>query len=324
VTQQTASEYLAHGQMPFFRLPSAPLALGDPPPDARAVILGVPYDGGTTYRPGARLAPFEIRRVSALVQGFHPGHWLAVFERLRAVDGGNVVFPPFDRGAVRDAIEVAAHRVHAAGSAPFLVGGDHSLTLPALRAAARRHGPLAVVHVDAHLDTSGPETWGEPYHHGTPLRHALSEGLIAVGKLHHVGIRGPWSSPADAEPGVAHGARIYTADDVSSRGVDAVAAEVREAIGDRPTYVTFDVDGIDPAFAPGTGTPVPGGLTSREALRLVRGLAGVRLVGADVVEVSPPQDHADVTAFLAAHVLFEALALAALRAPDPAAPTRVA
>jgi agmatinase len=316
VTQQTASEYLARGQIPFFRLPSAPLALGDPPPGTRAAILGVPYDGGTTYRPGARLAPFEVRRVSALVQGFHPGHWLQVFERLGAVDGGNVVFPPFDRGAVRDAIEAAAHRLHAAGSAPFLVGGDHGITLPALRAAARRHGPLALVHVDAHLDTSGPETWGEPFHHGTPLRHALSEGLVARGQLHHVGIRGPWASAADAEPGAAHGARIHTAEDVLSRGIDAVAAEVREAIGDRPTYLTFDVDGVDPAFAPGTGTPVPGGLTSREALRLVRGLAGVHLVGADVVEVSPPHDHADLTAFLAAHVLFEVLALAALRAPE--------
>jgi agmatinase len=320
VTQQTASEYLARGQIPFFRLPSAPLALGDPPPGTRAAILGVPYDGGTTYRPGARLAPFEVRRVSALVQGFHPGHWLQVFERLGAVDGGNVVFPPFDRGAVRDAIEAAAHRLHAAGSAPFLVGGDHGITLPALRAAARRHGPLALVHVDAHLDTSGPETWGEPFHHGTPFRHALAEGLVAPGQLHQVGIRGPWGAAGDAEPGRAAGARVFGIDEVAARGVADVAAEIRRAIGERPAYVSFDVDAVDPAFAPGTGTPVPGGLTSREALQLLRALAGTRLVGMDVVEVCPAADHADVTSHLAAYLLFEGLALAALARVQAAAP----
>jgi agmatinase len=315
VTQQSASAYLAHGQIPFFRLPVAPVVAGPPPPGTRAVLIGVPYDGGTTYRPGARLAPFEIRRVSALVQGYHPEHGLAVFERLRAVDGGNVVFPPFDAGAVRAAVEAAAFAVHAAGAAPFLVGGDHGISLPALRAAARRHGPLAVVHVDAHLDTSGPETWGEAFHHGTPFRHALEEGLVAEGQLHQIGMRGPWGSAADAEPGAAHGARTHTTAHLAARGIAAVAAEVRRAIGDRPTYLSFDVDAVDPAFAPGTGTPVPGGLTSREALQLVRELAGVQLVGADVVEVSPPFDHVDVTSFLAAYVLFEALAVAALRAP---------
>jgi agmatinase len=314
MTQQSAAEYLAHGQIPFFRLPVAPIAAGSPPAGARAVLVGVPYDGGTTYRPGARLAPFEVRRVSALVQGFHRGHGVSVFERLRAVDGGNVVFPPFDASAVRAAVEKAAAAVHAAGAAPLLVGGDHSITLPALRAAARAHGPLAVVHVDAHLDTSGPETWGEAFHHGTPLRHALEEGLIAAGQLHHVGIRGAWGSGADGDPGAARGARIHSADDVGERGAAGVAAEIRRAVGARPTYLSFDVDAVDPAFAPGTGTPVPGGLNSREALRLVRELAGVHLVGGDVVEVSPPFDHADATAFLAAHILFEALAVLALAA----------
>jgi agmatinase len=309
MTQQSAFEYLTHGQIPFFRLPSAPLAaLGG----AGAVILGVPYDGGTTYRPGARLAPFEVRRVSALVSGYHPSHHLAVFDRLRAVDGGNVVFPPFDAAAMRREVERAVAEVVAAGAVPFVVGGDHSLALPALRAVARRHGPIAVLHVDAHHDTSGPEAWGERFHHGTPFRHVLEEGLVAHGQLHQVGLRGPWKDAAEAELAATHGARAHTADDVAERGIKAIAADVRRAVGDHPLYVSFDVDAVDPAFAPGTGTPVPGGLTSREVLQLLRELAGVSLVGMDVVEVSPPHDHADLTSLLAAHVLFEGLALAAL------------
>ncbi len=315
--QQPAFEYLAHGQVPFFRLPAAPLSAGLPS-GAGAVLLGVPYDGGTTYRPGARLAPFEVRRVSALVQGYHPGHGLAVFDALAAVDGGNVVFPPFDAAAMREAVQRAVATVVEAGAVPFLVGGDHSIALPALRAVAARHGPVAVVHVDAHLDTSGPEIWGERFHHGTPIRHVLDEGLVAHGQLHQVAIRGAWSGPKDAEPGRARGARVYAMDEVCARGVPDIAAEIRRVVGERPTYLSFDVDAVDPGFAPGTGTPVPGGLSSREALALVRGLAGVRLVGMDVVEVCPALDHADVTSHLAAHVLFEGLALSALP-PDSAA-----
>jgi agmatinase len=311
VTQQSAFEYLSHGQIPFFRLPVAPVAAGAPR-GARAVLLGVPYDGGTTYRPGARLAPFEVRRVSALVQGYHPSHRIAVFDRLNAVDGGNVAFPPFDAAAVRERVEGAVASVLEVDAVPFVVGGDHSLTLPALRAVARRHGPLAVVHVDAHLDTSGPETWGERFHHGTPFRHVLDEGLVATGQLHQIAIRGPWGGAGDAEPGAARGARVHTAEDVAARGIPAIAADIRHAVGDRPVYLSFDVDAVDPAFAPGTGTPVPGGLTSREALQLVRELVGVALVGMDVVEVCPPLDHADITSHLAAHLLFEGLALAAL------------
>ncbi len=314
MTQQSALEYLSHGQIPFFRLPMSPIAAGVPR-GAGAILLGVPYDGGTTYRPGARLAPFEVRRVSALVQGYHPSHRLAVFDRLGAIDGGNVAFPPFDAAAVRDRVEGAVASVLATGATPFIVGGDHSVALPALRAVARAHGALAVVHVDAHLDTSGPETWGESFHHGTPFRHALDEGLIATGQLHQVGVRGPWASARDAEPGALHGARVHAMEDVAERGIAAVAADIRHAVGDRPVYLSFDVDAVDPAFAPGTGTPVPGGLTSREALQLVRELAGVALVGMDVVEVCPPLDHADVTSHLAAHVLFEGLALAALVVP---------
>lgn len=309
--QQSAAEYLAHGQIPFFRLPVAPAAAGLPA-GTGAAILGVPYDGGVTYRPGARLAPWEVRRASALVQGHHPAHGLDPLERLEAVDGGNVVFPPFDAAAVRAAVQASVAAVLAHGAVPFLVGGDHSVTLPALRAVAARHGPLAVVHVDAHLDTSGPEVWGEPFHHGTPLRHALDEGLVAPHQLYQLGLRGPLNGPRDRDAGARHGARVVSADELAERGVRAVVREVLAAVGDLPLYLSFDVDAVDPAFAPGTGTPVPGGLTAREALQLVRALAGARLVGMDVVEVSPPYDHADATSHLAAHLLFEGLAVAAL------------
>ena len=275
------------------------------------MLLGVPYDGGTTAEPGARFAPFHVRRVSAFVQGWHPVHRLPVFERSGAVDGGNVVFPPFQPAAVRERIEADCLAVHRAGAAPFLVGGDHSIALPALRAAARVHGPLAVVHVDAHLDTSSPETWGEPFHHGTPFRHAIEEGLILPGQLHQVGLRGPWGGADDGSLSAEHGARVTTADDLAALGAGAVATRIREAVGDRPVYLSFDVDAVDPAFAPGTGTPVPGGLSSREALQLVRGLVGSRLVGMDLVEVCPALDHADLTSHLAAHLLFEGLALVA-------------
>jgi agmatinase len=307
--QQSAFEYLAHGQTPFFRLPVAP---GPLPAGTRAAVIGVPFDHGATYQPGARLAPFHVRRVSAFVQSFHPVHGVDVFDTVPAVDGGNVAFPPFSAEAMRHAVEARADAIAAAGAAPFTVGGDHSVTLPVLRALARRHGPLAIVHVDAHLDTSGPELWGEPFHHGTQFRHALDEGLVAERGLFQIGIRGPWGSASDADPGAKHGARVVSPEALAATGAGALGGELRRAIGGRPLYLSLDVDGLDPAFAPGTGTPVPGGLTSREVLGLVRALAGANVVGMDVVEVCPALDHADVTSHLAAHLLFEGLALVAV------------
>jgi agmatinase len=315
MSQQSAAHYLRHGQTPFFRLPVADISLpgADAYAAADAVLLGVPYDGGTTYQPGARLGPYHIRRVSALVQGYHPEHKVGVFEKLRVLDGGNVVFPPFDAAKVRESVEAEVARVYAAGAVPFLVGGDHSIALSALRAASAKHGSLAVVHVDAHADTSSGEIWGTTHHHGTPLRHALMENLIARGQLYQLGLRGPWSSPEDGLFAADYGATVVTANEIGERGIVDVVGEVVRKLGDRPVYLTFDIDAVDPAFAPGTGTPVPGGLTSREALELVRQLAGINLVGMDLVEVSPPLDTADVTSHLAAHLLFEALALLAAR-----------
>ena len=313
--QQSAAEYMRHGQTPFFRLPTADFDRPGAGPyiGADAVLLGVPYDGGVTYQPGARLAPYHVRRTSAGVQPFHPFHEIDVFGTLAAIDGGNVAIPPFDAEIVRHLVQTEVARVLAAGATPFLVGGDHSIVLPALRAIASRHGPVTVMHVDAHLDTSDGEVWGNDFHHGTPLRHALEEGLIERGQLHQIGVRASLGSAAEATLGREFGAHVHSMDEIAARGVEAIAAEVRRAAGLRNVYLTFDVDAIDPAFAPGTGTPVPGGLSSREAIALLRGLAGINLIGMDLVEVAPSLDHADVTCHLAAHLLYEGLALAALR-----------
>lgn len=312
--QQSALEYLRHGQTPFFRLPAADLSKGAAMYDgADAVLLGVPFDGGTSYQPGARLAPYEIRRVSALVGGWHPVHEIDVFEKLAVIDGGNVVCPPFDDAGVRALIEQETSAVLAANAAPILVGGDHSLTYPALRAIAKKHGPVAVVHVDAHFDTSGPEVWGNAFHHGTPFRHALSEGLIAKHSLYQIGIRGPWKDADERKFAASFGARLFQAELVAERGISSVMREVRDAIGSHPVYLSIDVDGVDPAFAPGTGTPVPNGLTSREVFTILRSLAGCSVVGGDVVEVAPALDHADMTVTLASHLVFDMLALLARR-----------
>ena len=254
-----------------------------------------------------------MRRVSALVQSYHPVHAVDVFARLRCVDAGNIVFPPFDREAMRGAIEAEVRQLAAARVAPMIVGGDHSITLPVLRALAKVNGALAVVHFDAHFDLSGPEIWGDAFHHGTPMRHAIDEGLVEPGQLYQIGVRGPRGSATDDLIARTQGHAVYSADHVAEHGAKRVAAELRERIAKRPVYITFDVDAIDPAFAPGTGTPVPGGITSREALALVRGLAGLEICGGDVVEVCPALDHADLTSHLAAHLVWEQLALIALR-----------
>ncbi len=312
--QTPALPYVRRGVAPFFRLPVVDVEAAAPYADLDAVVLGVPFDMATTYRPGARFAPYEIRRVSALVQTFHPTHKIDVFEALRVADGGNVAVPPFSASLARDVISNEIATILNAGAVPFVVGGDHSIALPVLRAIAQKFGPLAIVHVDAHLDTSDDSVWGDAYHHGTPLRHAIQEGLVERGQLHQIAIRATWGYPGEDSLAAEHGAVLYDADTIASRGAASVASRLVASIGNRPTYITFDIDGVDPAFAPGTGTPVPGGLTSREAIALVRGLAGVRLVGMDLVEVCPALDHADITCHLAAHLIYEGLALLAARA----------
>jgi agmatinase len=314
MSQQALPEYLAHGQTPFFRLPRAD-AITDPASlrDADVALLGVPWDGGTTYLPGARLGPYAVRRVSGTLGPHHPQRNLAPFQRLRCFDAGNVPVPPFAAARMRELVEGLVATVVDAGARPFVVGGDHSITLPILRAVARVRGPVALVHVDAHFDTSDESGWGDAYHHGTPIRHALREGLVRPGGLFQIGLRGPWKDADEPEFSRIHQARLFPIEEVERRGALAIARAVVEATAGAPTYLSFDIDAVDPAFAPGTGTAVPGGLTSREAITLIRGLHGIDLVGMDLVEVAPAYDHADLTAALAAHLLFEGVALAAAR-----------
>jgi agmatinase len=310
--QSAAFTYIRQGVSPFFRLPLVDVQAGSPYAGLDAVVIGVPFDMATTYQPGARFAPYDVRRVSALVQTFHPTHKVDVFGTLKAADGGNVAVPPFSAALARDVIENEIASIVGAGAVPFAVGGDHSIALPAMRAVAKKHGPLAVVHVDAHLDTSDDAVWGDAYHHGTPLRHAIVEGLVERGQLHQVGIRATWGYPEEGALAAGHAATLYSADAMAGVGFADVAARIASAVGSRPVYITFDIDGVDPAFAPGTGTPVPGGITAREALGLLRSLAGVNVVGMDLVEVCPALDHADITSHLAAHLLYEGLALLAV------------
>ncbi len=315
MAQLPAAAYIRRGQTPFFRLPTVDVQQPGPSAyrGADAIVLGVPWDGGVTYRPGTRFAPYELRRVSAMVQTYHPVHKLDVFQTIDVRDGGNVAFPPFSPSTVRECIAVEVGHIAEAGAIPFVVGGDHSIALPSLQAIHRVHGPVCVVHVDAHLDTSTAEVWGERHHHGTPFRHALTQGLIAANGLHQVGIRATWGAADEGDLVHAHGATIYEMDRIDDGGIVPVATAIVDAVGERPVYISFDIDGVDPAYAPGTGTPVPGGLTAREAIRLLRGLAGLHIVGMDLVEVAPALDHAEITLHLAAHLLYEGMALAAVQ-----------
>jgi agmatinase len=223
-------------------------------------------------------------------------------------DAGDVACNPFDIAEAISQIEGAADEV--LDSTPHLlsIGGDHTIALPLLRAMHRRHGPVALVHFDAHLDT-WDTYFGAAYTHGTPFRRAWEEGLLLEDRATHVGIRGPLFSPDDLVDDARFGFEIVSAMDVLDDGRQAVADRIRHRLGEAPVYVSIDIDVLDPAFAPGTGTPEAGGLTSRELLGILRGVAGVNLVGADIVEVAPPFDHAEVTSVAAAHVAYELLAL---------------
>jgi agmatinase len=271
-------------------------------------VLGIPFDSGVTYRPGARFGPQGVRAGSRLLRGYHPALDVSPFEVQQVADAGDIGCNPFDIGEAIAQIEAGADEVLASASNLLSIGGDHTIALPLLRAMHRRHGPVSLVHFDAHLDT-WDTYFGAAYTHGTPFRRAWEEGLLLEDTATHVGIRGPLFSPDDLVDDARFGFEIVTAMDVLDEGRRVIADRIRERLGDAPVYISIDIDVLDPAFAPGTGTPEAGGLTSRELLGTLRGLAGIRLVGADIVEVAPPFDHAEVTAVAASHVAYELLAL---------------
>src|SRR5579864_2556368 len=285
----------------FMRLPYV-----DDPAGLDVALVGVPYDGGTSYRPGARLGPREIRNQSSLIRGYNYFQKVSPFDRLNVADVGDVDAPPVSIEKAYAAIEARIGAIADAGARPIVIGGDHSITLPVLRALAARRGRLGLVQVDAHLDT-WDEYFGGKYFHGTPFRRAIEEGLIDGRRFVQVGIRGPMYGENDFDFHREHAITMIDIDQVKDRGLAAVIADIRRLVTG-PAYLTFDIDGVDPAFAPGTGTPEVGGLTSHEALRLVRGLRGLAWVGGDIVEVAPVFDGpGQITAVLAANIAFEFL-----------------
>ncbi len=273
-------------------------------------ILGIPFDGGVSFRPGARFGPKEVRNHSLLIRPYNPALRTSPFSRLRVADCGDVDPNPMDIVDTYGRIEAAVEEVLAAGAIPACVGGDHSISLPIMRAVARKHGAVAFVHFDSHQDM-WEQYFGNRYFHGTPFRRALEEGLYLPRATVQFGIHGPVYAETDFEFGQTHGVTVVRAEEIHRDGVPAALACLDRVRG-RKVYVSFDIDSVDPAFAPGTGTPEVGGLSSAQALALLRGLAGLEIVAFDVVEVSPPYDVSGITAMLAANVLFELLSVISL------------
>jgi agmatinase len=295
------------GQLATFML----LPAADGPANLDVALLGIPYDGGVSYRTGARFGPRAVREQSSLIRPWNPVLKVHPFEKLRVADCGDVDVVPISIERTHAAIERRIGEVVAAGARPLSVGGDHSITLPILRALARRHGPLAVVHFDAHPDT-WDEYFGSKLFHGTPFRRAVEEGLIDTRRFIQVGIRGPLYGAEDFAFHDEHGIEVLRIEPIKEQGL-AWAAQRLARLRGGPLYCSFDIDALDPAYAPATGTPEVGGLTSWEALSLVRSLAGTTLVGADVVEVSPPYDGpGQITSLMAANLAFELLSVLAL------------
>ncbi len=291
----------------FARLPR----LGDV---ARAdvAVLGVPFDSGVSYRPGARFGPAAVRAGSKLLRPFHPALDVEPWNTLQVADAGDAAVNPFDLLEAVAQIEAAAEETYARADRLVTIGGDHTIALPLLRALHRRHGPIAIVHFDAHLDT-WDTYFGAPYTHGTPFRRASEEGLLAMDRAAHVGTRGPLYARTDLVEDRRLGFATVSTEDIAKRGVDEAIDRIRDRVGDLPVYLSVDIDVLDPAHAPGTGTPEPGGLTTRELQLILRGLTDLPLVGADVVEVSPAYDHAELTSLAAANVVYEFLGLLALQ-----------
>ena len=293
----------------FARLPTLDEVGGE----AQIVIMGVPFDSGVSYRPGARFGPSAIRQGSKLLRPYHPPLDVEPFNVVQVADDGDVTVNPFNIVETLENVERAAASHFQKGRGLITLGGDHTIALAVLRAAAQKHGPIALVHFDAHLDT-WDTYFGAEYTHGTPFRRAFEEGLLAEDSCMHIGTRGPLYSRKDLEEDQGFGFALITTDRFSEIGPQKVGEEIKRRVGSRPLYVSIDIDVLDPAFAPATGTPEAGGLSSREVLQALRATVGSNFIGGDVVEVSPAYDHAEITAIAAAHIAYELLALLVTKA----------
>jgi len=299
------------GAATFARLPRL-----DEVSRADVAVVGVPFDSGVSYRPGARFGPAHVRQASRLLRPYNPALDVEPFGAQQVVDAGDIACNPFDIAAAISQIEEAATALTESDTRLLILGGDHTIALPLLRTMAARHGAVAVLHFDAHLDT-WDTYFGAPYTHGTPFRRASEEGLIDIDHSMHVGIRGPLYAASDLLESERLGFATISCADVELQGLGNALDQIRDRLGAAPVYVSVDIDVLDPAHAPGTGTPEAGGLTSRELLAMLRSLADLEVVSADIVEVAPAYDHAELTGIAAAHAAYELLSVMSLHPRSP-------
>ncbi len=293
------------GVSTFMRLPHIP--------DAKRLdvaLIGVPFDGGTSYRPGPRFGPRHVRQQSAIIRPYHPVLDVSPFDLIRVADYGDLAVNPLSIEDTFLRIESGLKTVLDDGAVPLSVGGDHSILLPILRAIRAAHGPVGLIQLDAHSDT-WDEYWGMKYSHGTPVRRAIEEGLLDEAHILQIGLRGQLYGAGDLDYAREHQIKMITAEEIHDAGL-AMVAKALKGFRSCKIYLSLDIDVVDPAFAPGTGTPQVGGLASHQILSLVRSFAGLNFVGCDLVEVSPPYDSAEITSLLAANLLFEQLCLLCL------------
>lgn len=289
------------GPATFMRLPAQATAEG-----LDVAVIGVPMDHGTSNRSGTRLGPRQIRDESRMLRPYNMATGAAPFEHLQVADIGDVPINTFDLKKTVDIITDFYDGVLATGATPLTLGGDHTLTWPILRAMKKKHGPVALIHIDAHADINDT-MFGEKVAHGCPFRRAWEDGCLINDKVFQIGLRGTGYSPEDFDWGRDKGWTVIQAEDCWYKSLAPLMAEVRAKIGDAPCYLTYDIDSLDPAFAPGTGTVEVGGLSTWQALEIVRGAAGLNLVGCDLVEVSPPYDPSGNTALIGANLVYEML-----------------
>lgn len=294
----------------FMRLPLMPSAEG-----LDIALVGIPWDGGTTNRAGARHGPREMRSQSTLMRRVHHVSGVAPFERARVADVGDVPVNPFDIPAALEGMQAAIAAIVSHGAVPIAAGGDHLTTLPVMRAVAKKHGPLGLIHFDAHSDTNDAYFGNNRLTHGTPFRRAIEDGALDPKRAVQIGIRGSIYDPREHDWAREQGIRIIYMEECVARGPDDVMSEAKAIAGSGATYISFDIDCLDPVYAPGTGTPEIGGFTTRETQAMLRLLSGVKIVGADVVEVAPPFDVGGITALAGATMMFELLCLVAAQIP---------
>ena len=293
----------------FYRLPL--LNSSEDFVKADVAILGAPYDGGTSFRPGARFGPEKVRSMSSLGRGHHPSHDVHIFKSLQVGDAGDCPVTPQDIEKTHSQIKARVSEILATDTFPMVVGGDHSTTIGSLDAVVDKYGPVGIIHFDAHTDTY-PPAWGCDIHHGTFMRIGKERGWFRKEDVVQIGIRGPFSTEDDIRVPQEYGYDVYTVDRVRDEGLQALCQKLR-SLNKGPYYISFDVDCLDPSCAPGTGTPVPGGLTTWEAQQILRATQHLNVVAADVVEISPPYDNHDITSLTAVTLIWEILSAVAAR-----------